>query len=95
VAVILPILNLKKQIADLSDLLSQWVQIHVEYDLLWFDIEHAAPARERIIEQFKKLKRREIEVDKITSSVPDDKNLLEKIRQEVISATTEETKKID
>src|SRR5438105_5045272 len=32
IAVILPILNFKKQIADLADLLSQWVQIHAEYD---------------------------------------------------------------
>ena len=89
IAVMLPILNWKKQIADLADLLSRWTEIHAEYDLQWFDIEHTTPSRERVIEQFKKLKRREIEVDKITSNVPDDKKLLEQTRLEVISATTE------
>ena len=35
VAVTLPILNYKKHIADLSEILSQWVQIDAEYELLW------------------------------------------------------------
>jgi hypothetical protein len=92
VAVILPILNYKKQIADLSEILSQWVQIRSEYELLWFDIEHGTPTRDRVIDQYKKLKRREIEVDKITSSIPDDKKLLELCRQQVIKARTETAK---
>jgi hypothetical protein len=89
VAVILPILNYKKQIADLSEILSQWVQIRAEYELLWFDIEHGTPTRDHVIDQYKKLKRREIEVDKITSSIPDDERLLDLCRQQVINARTE------
>jgi hypothetical protein len=86
VAVTLPIINMKKQIADLADLLSQWVQIHAAYCVLWFDIEHTQPSRDLIIDQFKKLQGRETEVDKTTSNIPDDDKLLEKCRQEVLAS---------
>lgn len=89
IAVTLPILNMKKLIADLADLQSQWVQIHAEYHLLWFDIEHTTVTREPIVTQLKKIMRRETEVDKITNNVPDDEELLERIRQQVIESSYE------
>jgi hypothetical protein len=92
VAVTLPILNMKKQITDLGDLQSRWQQIHAEYELLWFDIEHtSAIGKSQVIADFKELKRKEAEIAKIPSDVPDDIKLLEETRQQVISAHAEQT----
>ena len=88
-AVALPILNMKKQIADLGDLQSRWQQIHTEYEFLWFDIEHSLLDKNQAIGELKKIMRTEAEIDKITSDVPDDEKLLEICKQQVISANVE------
>ena len=86
IAVILPILNFKKVIAATSDLLGVWIQIRGDYDMLWFDIEHNLVSPERAVDQFRKIKRKELDVERKLINLRDDEKLLEQCRQEVIQA---------
>ena len=64
---------------DCADLHSRWANLAVDYEALWSDVyAESAP------EQLSVLKRREIEISKSSTSMPEDETLLVKCQDNVV-----------
>ena len=64
---------------DCADLHSRWANLAVDYEALWSDVY-----AENAPEQLSALKRREIEISKSSTSMPEDESLLVKCQDNVV-----------
>lgn len=84
VAITLPIINFQKQIELLSGQKREWARLKNEYENLW--LLSKAKNGEDISKEYKRIKARESTITKGESTLPYDKNLLNKCYEEVLES---------
>ena len=64
---------------EFADLHSRWFDLAIDYESLWSDVYSESAATELLA-----LKRREVEISKSSTSMPEDKNLLVKCQDNIV-----------
>ena len=85
-AIALPILNWSKMIQNTTNVAQKWHQIKIDYEIIWFSLNHGK-SEDLIIEEFINTKKKEVLASKEEADLPVKTKLLEKCYNEVLKST--------